>query len=339
MKKTSWKIKNKTEPISDDELMNIVAKGGEDAEEAYTKIYHKYYPYVYNLAYNKTSNREMSEEIAHDTLSRVWEYRSSYKNNCGSFKPWLRKIANNKLTSRLRVPLKKQNADTQLRPENNFNSNHDVSDIIINNEEKARDARHLDLLSYTLDKTLHEAGLSLHIERWCSAAKREISKTKLARKYNKSLQKFQKSVTQVEPAITAGTLVETLLSVEPNDAFDALLSKHTIESPARIFAEHQHIWTNYCDKSYGLPYWNAENTKKFDEICGLAPKIEPANQIWLEYSGLEKLVDVFGEFSIRVAENICLALDEPGYFNELPERYITRDDGFLFLGVCPSNGL
>ncbi|MFV9503934.1 MAG: RNA polymerase sigma factor [Oscillochloridaceae bacterium umkhey_bin13] len=87
------------EPLSDEALVSLVARGHAEALE---QLYARYSRVVYGLALRILRNTDLAEEMVQETFWRVWRRASTFQTSNGQFAPWLFGIARNLCIDELR---------------------------------------------------------------------------------------------------------------------------------------------------------------------------------------------------------------------------------------------
>lgn len=121
------------EMLDDIKLINRCKKG---EKKAFEKLIKKYYLTLYKFFYKNSEDKMLSEDMTHETTIKLIEGIDKFKLITGvKFKTWLFKIAYNTYVDYLRKNNKVQYTpfeDVEMSIESNF----DIQDSILRNEEK-----------------------------------------------------------------------------------------------------------------------------------------------------------------------------------------------------------
>jgi RNA polymerase sigma-70 factor (ECF subfamily) len=82
----------RTEGLSDEQLMTRLQGGPEEVEAALSKLYDRYTRTVFGVGLRILGDRSLAEELVQDVFLKVWRSSGTFDPSRGSFSTWLYRV-------------------------------------------------------------------------------------------------------------------------------------------------------------------------------------------------------------------------------------------------------
>src|ERR671911_719379 len=82
----------RTEGLSDEQLMTRLQGGPEEVEAALSKLYDRYTRTVFGVGLRILGDRSLAEELVQDVFLKVWRSSGTFDSARGSFSTWLYRV-------------------------------------------------------------------------------------------------------------------------------------------------------------------------------------------------------------------------------------------------------